>query len=252
MHIDTLGDPNAPKVWLFHGSAVPAESLSVLTASLTDTYHVYVPHFPGYQRTPYSTEDSLEGSLRTLAAHIEREGAPVVLVGHSFGLYRAIRLLELLEDGLALGLYGIGGVSTLPEEQREGFAQAEQWARAGEMIGQGLAARWFSPEYLERHEDVADTVEQWWSMCHIDAVARELFEPFDGGAADRIVAGSTLPITLRVGEQDAAVSEAQTRALASSRDGVTVETVEGAGHFLFLEDTEATIASVTEFVKACF
>ncbi len=250
MHIDTFGAPGGTHVWLFHGSAAPPDSLSTLVEVLSLTFRVHVPHFPGYGDTPYSPGDTLAGSITTLAAHIRDAGARVVLVGHSFGTYRMIHLLEELGEEHVLGLYGLGGIATMGEEWREGFEGAEAWARSGEGIPSGLAARWFSPAYLASHGELIDTIESWWRRCHLEAVARELFEPLDGGRADGIVAASTCPFSLRVGSEDVAAPPALSHAIASLRPSIGVELVEGAGHFLHIEDPEATLASLKRFISS--
>ena len=250
MHIDTYGAPEGTHVWLFHGSGAPPDSLSTLADALSRTFCVHVPHFPGYRDTPYSPDDTLAGSIATLAAHIRDAGSRVVLVGHSFGSYRMIRLLSELGEEHVLGLYGMGGIATMGEEWREGFEGAEAWARSGEGIPQGLAARWFGPGYLEAHDGLIATVEAWWGHCHFEAVGRELFEPLDGGLADGIVAASTCAFTLRVGSQDVAAPPALSHAIAALRPGIDVELVEGVGHFLHMEDAEATLASLEAFISS--
>jgi len=250
MHIETFGAPDKTHVWLFHGSGAPPDSLGTLKDALSHTFRLHVPHFPGYGNTPYSPGDTLSGSSATLAAHIRDAGSPVVLVGHSFGTYRMIRLLEELGEEHVLGLYGLGGIATMGEEWRTGFDAAEAWARSGEGIPEGLAARWFSQTFLTSHPETVDTIEGWWRRCHLEAVARELFEPLDGGIADGIVAASTCQFTLRVGSEDVAAPPALSHAIASLRPGIGVELVEGAGHFLHMEDAEATLASLEAFISS--
>lgn len=251
MHREVLGSRDKKHVWLFHGSAAPPSSLSALAVELAETFRVHVPHFPGYGDTPYSSHDTLTHSIKHIAATITQIDEPVVLVGHSFGLYRAIRLLEVIDRRLITGLYGLSGHATLPEEQREEFKQAEAWARSGEQIASGLAARWFSSRHLDAHPEIIGHVEHWWSECHIEAVARELYEPFDGGRADRILAESSQPTLLRAGTLDVAVPVERCAAMVSLRQDITVELVEDTGHFLHIENSSATLASIVSFVSAC-
>ncbi len=236
MHIDVLGSEEGRHLWLFHGNAAPPDSMSTLAEALADEFLVHVPHFPGYGRTPHTPECSFIGSLSQVAAHVTRTGAPVVLVGHSFGLYRVVRLLDMLEQHRVLGVFGLSGISTFPEDLRQGFVETEAWARSGHQIGQGLAHRWFSPDYLAAHDEVVELIEGWWADCDIEAVASELFEPFDGGEANRIVSTSTLPMSLLVGSADVAAPVELSEAIASLRDDVTLEVIDGAGHFLHIEE----------------
>lgn len=251
MHRDIIGERKKKHVWLFHGSAAPPESLSDIASELAQRFCVHVPHFPGYGKTPYSPDNTLDQSLQELAAAITQIGEPVVLVGHSFGLYRAIRLLGLLDECFVAGLYGLAGSSTLTEDQREGFVQAEAWARAGEQIAPGLTARWFSPTYIAAHPEIIEVVDKWWAKCHIEAVARELFEPFDGGTANQILSSSSQPTMLRIGSLDVAVPTSHNRTIASLRQDIKIEVVENAGHFLHYEDKNSTLASLIGFISSC-
>lgn len=250
MQIDAHGNADRANVWLFHGSAAPPESLDSLVDALAVRHHVLVPHFPGYGDTRYGQDDGLATSLNHIARLIHEDGRQVMLVGHSFGAYRASRLLGLLSPGIVAGCYGLGAISTLGEQWREGFEAAEAWARIGQDIPEGLAARWFSPAFLSARPNLIEQIERWWSRCHIEAVVRELYEPFDGGQADRIIAASTVPMKFRVGQLDVAAPPELTHAIASLRQGIEVEVVANMGHFLHMEDAENTLASLEAFIDA--
>ena len=252
MFKEVLGDQERPHLWLLHGSAAPPASLSGLAADLAREFCVHLPHFPGYERTPYAPEDSISTSASELAEFISQIERPVVLIGHSFGLYRAIQILKQLDAHLVAGLYSLSGVSTLPEEQRESFVQAEAWARSGHQIPEGLAVRWFSNEYLESHPEVVSRISGWWASCNIEAVARELYEPFDGGDANRVLAASQQPTLFRVGTLDTTTPAKHSYSMATLLQNAPVELVEGAGHFLHLEDSGSTLASIRSFARTCF
>ena len=251
MYSQDYGDPSNPHVWLLHGSGAPAYSLESFALALSARFRVHLPHFPGYGHTPHDPEKAVQSAITRLASRVRAHDKPVVLVGHSFGAYRMIRLFGELGPEYVRGMYGLGAIASLPEGMREAYEQAESWARAGEGIVEGLAGRWFSPAHIQADPATHGFVERCWSDCDIDAVARELYEPIDGGVADGIVAASRVPMALRVGTADVSAPPELSRALVGLRPGVALELVEGAGHFVHLEDMQGALEGLVGFVGRC-
>lgn len=241
MHITDLGPEDAPCVLLCHGSGAPPASLDPLPLILSQDYRVLTPHFPGYGETMALEPYDFEQGVRMLADALDDLGiTTVIAVGHSFGLYRVERLLSLW-PGRITRVIGLAGIASFPEDAREAYEGVAEWARADVGIAEGLAARWFTEEYLASHADIVKEVQSWWNMCDIETVCAELFVPMDGGLHDRLISESNVPFDLLCGSRDQVVPPELSSSIEQLGVHVTLNTVEGSGHFLHIEAPEETL-----------
>lgn len=240
MHIDSFGSEQNPTIVLFHGSGAPAESLKDLADALSQTHHVLLPHFPGYGKTPADETYDFQGSIDTLAGLLTPY-KKLIFIGHSFGLYRATRLLELCEDQVN-AMIGLGGIASLPDEAYGDYEAAAQWAKQEQMIAEGLIARWFLPQYAQANASLVQHIAQWWQQCDTQTVCAELFVPIDQGKHLNILQQTTTPVYLFHGAQDMAAPIELAHQIDTLGEHIQLTIIEDQAHMLHMEQKEHTLS----------
>lgn len=99
LNIDYTDDGDGAPVVLIHSSVSGNRQWRALTDVLKDCYRVLAINLYGYGETspwPGTSPQSLDAQARLVLALCEQIGAPVRLVGHSFGGSVALKAAELL------------------------------------------------------------------------------------------------------------------------------------------------------------
>jgi len=99
LKIDHTDDGRGEPVVLIHSSVSANRQWRALTQALTDRYRVFAPNLFGYGETtpwPGTSPQSLYAQARLVLPLCEHAGAPVHLVGHSFGGSVAMKAAMLL------------------------------------------------------------------------------------------------------------------------------------------------------------
>jgi pimeloyl-ACP methyl ester carboxylesterase len=119
--------------------------LRVYAEALTDALHVVLPHRNGYSETgvhewnPAAEVEALRGLVDVHA----------IVVGHSFGSFRAFELAveypEVFPRVLALG-----PIAGLPEQAREAVEGLVTYIRSGADLSEAAAQRWVAARRVER------------------------------------------------------------------------------------------------------
>jgi magnesium chelatase accessory protein len=93
-HVQVLGDPAAPALWLLHGTGAASHSWRGLLPWLAGPWRLVVPDLPGHgfsSRLP-SGQQSLPGMAAALGALAQALALPpAAIVGHSAGAALALR-----------------------------------------------------------------------------------------------------------------------------------------------------------------
>ena len=219
IHIDWRGS-GALAVLGIHGMPTPPELMWPL---MPEHGRAGVVHLPGYGETPAGSID-VEATLEDLV------DTPVVLVGHSGGAWRALRLAR--RGGLDLrGMVLIcpsTGIRTEDEAAAmRAFAEA---LRAGVDLREAARDRWLTE--AEQRDPRADSVVGWLKATPPHSLARELEElAVEPSLRGELGAARGVPTRILVGTEDLATPPSEVRAIADEL-GVTAELVEGAGHAL--------------------
>lgn len=239
-----------PAVALVHGMPTTVDVFDPLVSALTKRNRVLVVHLPGYGKSPAASEPYDWSKVQRSLGDVLRAKARgrSVLVGFSGGAYRALGLA--LDKALDVaGLVLLGGYAELDAAEVAGMGQLTGALRAGVDLS-GVVAPRFLASRLNDPEAVA-SVRGWTKAIAPAALASEL----DAAVAAPSLMGRlgelAVPVLLRVGERDVACPPAKSEAIAAKLSKAKLEVAPGAGHALFLEDTDATVASVERFVREC-
>lgn len=253
LHVDDYGQ--GPAVLLLHGSPTATTHFAPLVAALVGHFRVLVPELPGYGRSPAlpegappgATGELLLGALRT------RGISEVSLVGFSLGAYRALEL--------ALGgqlevrhVFTLGGFAGMAEAHRQGLgALAEQVRPLPDLrspaLRQLLAEQMLAPEKARAHPEWVTEVEGWLDAVSPPALADELAQALTRADLLGRLGGLKARLTARVGSLDAATPPAYSQAMVAAAPDAVLQTVEGCGHALLLEDRLETVAAVCDALR---
>ncbi|HRG96846.1 MAG TPA: alpha/beta fold hydrolase [Polyangiaceae bacterium] len=230
-------------VLLLHGlPSAPAE-LVRLGEALAG-FRALVPSMPGYAGAPPSPGQqsvaAIEAALLTLLS--ERDAADVALVGFSMGAYRAIRL-ALSGRVRVRSLTLLGGFAGLSSEERDGMRGFAKALRDGVEL-RGVAGPRMLSKRSVSDADRVRAVEAWLALAPAAVLIEEL-EDLAGAPSllDRI-GELDIPITLRVGQEDAATPPHHSESIAAQARHAVLEIVPGVGHALLVEDFADTARSV--------
>lgn len=244
-----------PAVLLLHGAPSSPDDFDALTERLAPSRRVLVPVMPGYLNEPidegtYSIARSVTLIEEALAAHGVTETA---VVGFSAGALRAF--------GLALGgrvrvsaLVTLGGLAGHDEAGRQsmsafsGFVRSAQSLHDPQLVGL-VVARMLSPAGASTPEHAA-RVTNWLDCVTREALATELAALAESEDFYPRLGELRIPVLARVGSLDMAAPPPQSERIAAAVPGAKLEVVEGKGHALLIEDSEATIESVARFLGA--
>jgi len=242
-----------PAVLLLHGAPSSPDDFEALTERLAPSRRVLVPVMPGYlneaiDEETYSIARSVSLLEETLAAHGVAEAA---VVGFSAGALRAF--------GLAFGgrvrvsaLVSLGGLAGYDEVGRQSMSAFSALVRSAESLQSPtllaiLLARMLSPAAAASPEHVA-RVTRWIECVGPAALSTELAALAVSEDFYPRLPELSIPVLARVGALDMAVPPPLSERIAAAVPGAKLEVVEGKGHALLIEDSEATVESVARFL----
>ncbi|MHB8878453.1 MAG: alpha/beta fold hydrolase [Myxococcaceae bacterium] len=236
---------SGPAVLLLHGQLSPRDHFMPLVEALDTSHRVLLPDFPGYGRSPALPAGwTFDDAFAALEEGVLARGVKQVkVVGFSCGAYLALGLAvrKKLE---VTRIVALGGLASLSPEERAGMQGFAAALKAGVDLREAAVARFLAPAFAKANPGVADQVRGWLNTI----ATKDLLNELGAMAAlpDLLPAlkGVRVPLTARVGDQDAACPPAKSRELAACIPGSVVEVVPGAGHALLYEDVAATAASV--------
>jgi pimeloyl-ACP methyl ester carboxylesterase len=244
-----------PAILLLHGAPSSPDDFDALAERLAPSRRVLVPVMPGYlseamDEGTYSIARSVALIEEALAAHGVAETS---VVGFSAGALRAF--------GLAFGgrvrvtaLVSLGGLAGYDEAGRQsmrafsGFVRAVGNLHDPQLVGL-LVARMLSPAGASTPEHAA-RVTKWLDCVTPEALATELAAVAESEDFYPRLGELDIPVLARVGSLDMAAPPPLSERIAAAVPGAKLEVVEGKGHALLIEDSEATIESVARFLGA--
>lgn len=239
-------------VVLLHGSPTSPSYFDPLVEALSPHRQVLVAVSPGYDGTPplrpHSTQklqEALEDALTALGA------TDVAVVGFSLGAYRALQLALTSQRIRVNRVFTLGAFTCLTPEHRQGMLALAQQASAltdfrDPAFRQMVASLMVAPAFATAHPEETAAIAAW-----LDAIApADLAAEFRSSCAAQdltpLVSGLRVPLTVRVGEQDAATPPAYSEQLAARVPAAVLQKVPGCGHALLIEDRKATVAAICE------
>ena len=240
------GTNSSRDVVLMHGAPSSPVSMWRIGAALLDVARVTNIHMPGYGQSAALRPHDERAALDLVEAALARAGVTrPVLVGYSFGAYRALAL-ALRPSLRARAVVSLSGLHDLSDAHRAGL-------RASAALGRDhtndlpalFTSHFLSPEG-RRNAVFVDEVSTWLTCIEREDLAREL-EALS--VMPRLeLSGLDLPVLARVGELDEATPAALTAALGAALPRARMQRVAGVGHAILLEDEQATADAVRAFV----
>ena len=191
------------------------------------------------------TRDDTIGGMAARAL-VDFDG-PISVIGHSMGGRVAIEMARLQPGRVtSLVLANTGHTSMKPgEEEKRG-----RLVDLGQRDMRELAEAWLPPMLapdriadLSLVNDLTKMVIKVGPEVHERQIRALLSRP-DAGTA---LPGITCPVLLMTGAQDGWSPEAQHREMASMTSDSTVEIIDGAGHFLPIEQPDRTAGTIQKW-----
>ncbi|WP_349371854.1 alpha/beta fold hydrolase BchO [Salinarimonas sp.] len=258
-HVQRMGDPARPTLFLAHGTAASTHSWRDLAPILAAEFDVIACDLPGHGFTEPMAHGrpSLPGMARGLADLLAAlEAAPALVVGHSAG---AALLIRMALDRLIhpAGVVSLNGALT----PFDGLA-----GRFFSPLAKLLALNPFVPRFVSASASDRAGVERLIrnTGSSIDAQGVELYRRLvadpghvHGALAmmahwdlDRLIEDLprlATPLLLVVGDRDKAVPPEDARRVRRLARHATLETMKGAGHLAHEERPEETAGLIRAY-----
>jgi pimeloyl-ACP methyl ester carboxylesterase len=241
LHVSDSG--SGSPLLLVHGLPSPPEELVRLGASVPGRRAI-VPSLPGYAGSPPAPGKHGVASIESeLLALLSVRGIDAIdVVGFSMGSYRAIRL-ALSGRVRVRSLTLLGGFADLSADERDGMRGFAGVLREGALPPGLFQARMLSKAGAAVAEH-AEAVEAWGALASPPVLIEELEDVAAAPSLLDRVGELEIPITLRVGTEDAAIPPRHSEAIARVARHATLEIVDGMGHALLVEDFDETSRSL--------
>jgi lipase len=246
-----------PPVLLAHCSSANHRMWKALIAELAPAHRVLAPDLIGYGqsgRWPEGRPYEADADARLIAEIAGRAGAPVHLVGHSYGAAMALEAARLLGPGMVRGmtliepvsfhLLGAGGyqreLATVRDVARRtvaGVAAGDRRAASAAYMGfwLGRFRWWLAPKKLKA--PVMETVDKVaMEFAAIESQSTGDLSPY------RAISAPTL---LLYGENTRAPAKAIVRLLSETLPRARSQAIAGAGHMSPLTHRDKVNALIT-------
>lgn len=193
-----------------------------------------IPSFPGFGRTPLSSQPTFE-YLVDFVAGIVADGGPADLVGVSLGSMVAQHVVLRRPELVRSIVLACGGMATDPSAMRERAAMTRRLGMDG--IVQMTLRRWFTAAAVgtEGHPGVS------YARDRLLSDSAEVFASYWEAMAEHDVSEElrhiTVPATVVAGTNDAAVSVSAMQAMAERIPGAHFTMIDGP-HMLPLENPD--------------
>lgn len=240
-------------VLALHGSPSAPTDFDPLVKRLQATRHVVLPDMPGYGQSPHLPGLSFPRSVELIDEALQSRGIKEVsVIGFSVGAWRAF-LLALDGKTHVNAIVSLGGLAGFDPEHAVwalGYAKILRTAPSlrQPFLEQAMTARMISPDSARNNPDVVAATMGWLDWPNPESLADEIeASAITMPCYDRLHA-LRIPVLARVGELDIAAPPALSQRIVDAIPGAKIEIVEGKGHALMLEDTDATIASIAAFL----
>ena len=235
-------DGEGANLVILHGNPVPPETMDLFIEGLKDHFRVIVPDMLA---SGLNAADQLRKLDETLAAHDVEEA---IFLGHSYGALQSFHMAAR-GDVEVTQLVALGPLVYYPEEVLAGYQELALAIEADAIdIAQAMAPAWLSPNYMEANPDAATKVGEWLAPLSkqqlLDIIHIETDVPDLRGDLPQL----DLPVYIRTGSADQATPLAWSQEIHGLLPNSTLDVVDGAGHFLQMEDSEATLAAVRKFL----
>ncbi len=240
-------------VLALHGAPSAPTDFDPLVQKLQATWRVLLPDMPGYGKSPYLPNLSIPRSVEIIDEELISRGIKEVsVIGFSLGAWRAF-LLALDGKTRVNAIVSLGGIAGLDPEHAVMMLGFAKTLRGSESLRQPhmeevMTARMLSPESARNNPTAVAAAAGWLDWPNPESLADELeASAITVPCYDRLK-NLRIPVLARVGALDIASPPPLSQRIVEAIPGAKLEIVEGKGHALLLEDTDATVASIMSFL----
>jgi pimeloyl-ACP methyl ester carboxylesterase len=256
---------DGPPLLLIHGIAEAAWAWEAIIPTLAETHRVIAPDLLGHGRSAKPRGDYSLGNQATLMRDlmISLDIDHATLIGHSLGggitmqfAYqypeRCERMVLVASGGLgqdvtfvlrSLGLPGADLVAplVLSTAARDAMQGLARWlGRRGVRAGAGQRAMWRS------YSGLTDPATRTAFIATVRAVIDQRGQRVS--AIERLYLAETMPTMLLWGKNDRIIPVSHAIAAHDEMPGSRLEIVDGAGHFVALEQPERVAELILDFL----
>ena len=226
-----------------------------------DRYRVITVDLPGTGNSRVSADAPVDFSLESMVADlgdfVERHvGAPVVLLGHSFGTILALKAFETWPRGSLRGMLFVCGLPKARPNIHERLSERAADIRANGIAGWGpkVSPGVFAPRSLRELPEVTALFERLFEEQVPETYTR-IIDVLLAADLDAAVAAVDVPCAAIGGAEDSYAPPEALRAFAAALTALPaghapcpVTILEGAGHMAFLERPDAFAAAARAFL----
>ncbi|MEM1127338.1 MAG: alpha/beta fold hydrolase [Bacteroidota bacterium] len=251
VHLETTGPEDGEPVWLLHGWGSHAANMRPIAEALAATYRVFNVDLPGHGRTPPPPDAWGVPEHAALVAHLIRthSAPPVTLVGHSNGGRISLFMASTpVHEPLVRRLVLISPSGVTPQ-------------RGADYYVRSTTARLLKAPFAFLPRPLREAGLDWlrhtlvWRMLgssdyqRVQGVMRETFIKTVRHHLDDQVARIQVPTLLFWGTADAAISRRQMLHLEDAIPDAGLVTLEGAGHYGYLDAFHIFHTATTYFLE---
>jgi pimeloyl-ACP methyl ester carboxylesterase len=237
-------------VVLLHSLLADRHAFDPVLPALTDKFRVTLFNLPGFHGSEPAVAPLMDAYIARLEDGFDEFGIAkdAILIGNGFG--GTVALAFALAHGDRIGkLVVCDAAAGFPEEGRKAFAaMAEKVSEAGLAAVADIAAkRVYSPAYLAANPGKVEDRKQ--SLLVVDAKAfRDACAILQKADLTPMLHKLDVPTLVVCGEHDQATPVALNKTVAEKVPGATYVELKGCGHCPPLEQPEAFLKAIKDFV----
>lgn len=261
LYFEESGSPSGLPVVCLHGIGGGAYFFTGfarrLAAEAPERYRVFALDLPGTGWSRTSPDAPVDFTLESMAADIgdfvaRHVGAPVVLLGHSFGTILALKSVSTWPAGTVRGLLFACGLPKARPNIHERLSE-----RAAEMRRTGIAG-WgpkvspgvFSPRSMREQPELTAMFERLFEE-QVPETYTHIIDVLLAADMNPVLSSVSVPCAAIGGVDDSYAPPEALRAFAASLPvPCPVTVIDGAGHMAFQEQPVAFAAAARAFLDA--
>jgi 3-oxoadipate enol-lactonase len=251
LHYTEQGNTGIPVV-LLHGYPLSSAIWQTQQQGLSNEYRVITPDLRGFGQSPapegtYEMEMLAQDVLNLLdTLNVKR----AVILGHSMGGYVTLALWRLApERFLGFGLINSQAGADSEEAKQNRFKTAEKVFTEGTaVVAQAMMPKLFAPNVPE-DESFIEQVRTTIINTRTNGIVGSLKGMAGRPDSTDLLATINVPALILTGDKDQLIPPQRSDAVATAITQSSLVTVEDAGHLPMLEQPQATLMAMRNFLS---